>query len=210
VPTRRVRALAPDVASDQESGWATELVDLDNDGDLDVIAGFSRLDQLVAGALDPDEQPDGLWLQEGGVFVDAAAAWGLDQRRSTRGLVVTDFNGDGWLDVLKTATNEPAALWTARCGPQAWLVVTLEAPAPNPRGIGARVVARAGEQSWTRWITAASTSYVSSAPPRAHFGLGETDHLDSLTVHWPDGTVDRWTDLETRQRVTARHVDAGD
>ncbi len=162
---------------------------------------------MIPGAANPEEQPDGLWLNEGGTFVDAAPAWDMDQRRSTRGLVLADFNDDGWLDVLKTAVDERALLWTARCGEAAWLRMDLQAPGANPRGIGARIVARSGAHSWTRWLLGASTSYVSSPPAEVHFGLGDVDRLDSLTVYWPDGTVDTWRDVPTRQRVTGRHVE---
>ena len=36
----------------------------------------------------------------------------------------------------------------------------------------------------------------------AHFGVGEADEIDSVTVHWPSGKVQRVTDVEV-DRVIA-------
>jgi len=35
-----------------------------------------------------------------------------------------------------------------------------------------------------------------------HFGLGDAQRVDRLTVRWPDGTVDRWKDVPVRRWVT--------
>ncbi len=202
--SEKVRELIPDRVNDQEASWACELVDLDNDGDLDAMCGFAPAEYDSEGQDNPAEQPDGLWLREGEVFVDRAAEWGMDQKRSTRSLAIYDHNGDGWLDVIKCGEDKTAVMWTARCGEAAWITLRLEQPVPNPRGIGARVEAVAGERTWTRWLTAASTSFRSSPPPQLHFGLGDVDQLDALVVHWPDGTTDTFTDVPTRQHLTVQ------
>ncbi|MDP6934223.1 MAG: VCBS repeat-containing protein, partial [Myxococcota bacterium] len=95
----------------RQVGWGSELVDLDNDGDLDALVAFGRLvipsfaqetleEQL--GLVDDDEQPDGLWLQaEDGSFEQVAETWGLADTGVGRGFVVVDLDRDGWLDLVK-------------------------------------------------------------------------------------------------------------
>jgi hypothetical protein len=42
---------------------------------------------------------------------------------------------------------------------------------------------------------------LTSTQPLVHFGLGDVDTLDELTVTWPDGQVSSFTDVSTRQRL---------
>ena len=43
------------------------------------------------------------------------------------------------------------------------------------------------------------------ADRRHVFGLGDTDRVDKLTVFWPDGTRQEWTDVPTdRYHVAAQ------
>ena len=54
-----------------------------------------------------------------------------------------------------------------------------------------------------RWVLAGSTSFYTSVVAPVHFGLGEAERVDRLTVTWPDGSSSSWRDLAARQRVTA-------
>ena len=41
----------------------------------------------------------------------------------------------------------------------------------------------------------ADGSYLSSSDPRVHVGLGSAEHIDRVTVRWPDGRTETRTDL---------------
>ena len=205
-----------------DNAWGTELEDVDNDGDLDLAVGMGLLmadlpwDEVLTREIleedrkfffNPTMQHDRLYLQaEDGSFEDVAGDWGVDETMVTRGVVLADLDGDGWLDLLKRDMAGPTRIHMARCGSAHAVIVALEGPAPNPYGVGARVTASSGELQWTRWIHAGE-SLSSSAPPEAHIGLGEVDTID-LAVRWPDGEEVRFRDVGADQRLVVRHPDA--
>jgi hypothetical protein len=196
-------------ARDSWSGWGTELADLDNDGDLDLYVSFGGLPDAPGGSMNPMSQPDMLFLQESsGTFTEVAADWGVDDSASNRAVVTVDINGDGWLDLGRRTINGDAAFWMSRCGDAAWLKVYLEAPGPNPRGVGAVVLVRTGDRTQRRWLTVGGTGLQSSTELVAHFGLGDAESVDLLEVQWPDGMVSQFTDVGTKRSVVvARSIE---
>jgi hypothetical protein len=95
---------------------------------------------------------------------------------------------------VTTALGGPAVLWRNLTTPiRHWLQVALTGTRIPRDGIGARV--RVGTQ--VAWITT-SSSYASSKPPVAHFGLDGATTPPEMEVTWPDGTM---------QKVTAEGID---
>lgn len=197
--TAGARGLRTDPASARQVPWGMELVDVDNDGDLDLGAAYGFID-------DPDwevqlRQRDGLYLQgEDGRFAEVSSAWGLEALGNHRGFLLTDLDGDGWADWVKQDLQGRARWYRQRCGEAAWLTVHLRQEGPNPFAVGAKVVARDGDRAWTTWIRAGGTSLASGGPPEARFGLADADAVD-LEVTFPDGTRAGWADVPTRRAV---------
>ncbi len=203
-------------AESRSAGWGTLLSDMDNDGDLDGVMVFGAIPEgaelpVGSGLGDDDSgqvyynvqaQPDAVYLQgEDGTFEDVGEAWGLHDNESHRGLATVDLNGDGYLDMVRRVLDGDAKIHYAQCGAGAWIEVMLQQPGMNVYAVGAVVQARAGESRWTRWNLLAGTSLLTSTQPLVHFGLGDVDTLDELTVTWPDGQVSSFTDVSTRQRL---------
>ncbi len=203
--TTAVRGLTLPKEDDRIVAWGAELVDLDNDTDLDLVVMFG---ESIRGARrehpeNPEEQPDGLWLQnDDGVFELVADDWAFsDQLGAGRGFAPVDLNDDGYLDIVKRMAYEPATLHLSRCGTDNWLRVRLAHPAPNTHAIGAKVRVVVDGESQIRWIVAGGTSLGYGGPNEAHFGLGEHETVDRLDVIWPDGTVTRHADVDANQKV---------
>ncbi len=200
--------LRPDVGGGQRASWAMELVDVDNDGLLDVVAPFGPTepfdDEPEEGAV-PD-QPDGLWLQAGdGQFRDHAPGLQVDHLLNGRGMAVVDLDGDGWLDLIKRDyLGAEAALLRASPGCGAWIELELQGAPPATMALGARVVVEAGGRRHTRWNLPGSTGLAGSGPSRVHIGLGDVDVVDRIEVRWPTGELEVREGVAARQRLVLR------
>ena len=110
----------------------------------------------------------------------------------TRGVAVGDVDDDGDLDVLVMNTHAPARLFRNDAPRRGrWLRVAPVDPRTGACVAGALVVVRAGGGAWLR-LADPAFSFISSSDPRAHFGLGPVDAVDSIEVRWPDGTAERF------------------
>ena len=123
----------------------------------------------------------------------AAPEWGLNATQSGRGMSFADLDNDGDLDVVVNNLSAVSMLFENRLCTGAALEVELHwAGAPNHRAIGARLLLHTAAGTLSREMRA-SSGYLSSDPPRVHFGVGEPDTagLGDLEVTWPDGAVSR-------------------
>ncbi len=207
VDQARSLGVTPDLVGGQHAAWGNALEDINNDGLLDAVVVFGPTeDPLAAGTGDEVFQPDGVYLQQrSGTFVDMARVLGLDQTSVGRGLVVMDYDHNGWLDILRTDYRTgPAKVHLQRCGEEAWTTVALEGPLG---GYGARIEVVAGDLVLRRWNNPSSTSLASSGPSQVHFGLDDEEWIDVLRITWADGTVSRFEHLPSRQHLVVRHDD---
>lgn len=182
----------------QAVGWGGEICDMDNDGLADMIQTFGDF----PGSDSSRAQPDEIYLNKGDTFERVGASWGFGDPEVNRGFAVADLNDDGWLDIIKRELGGRVFVDISACGDAAWLEVRLrDEGAHNGHGIGARLRITAGGQTWTRRIYAGSTSFASSGPAEAHFGLGDLDVIDRLEVEWPDGGATSYGPMSTRQII---------
>ena len=185
----------------QWTGWGTEFADFNNDGLVDLFMGFGGLADVDESEMNPWEQPDALWLQDGdGYFSQVSTEWGVAGAASTRAVIATDINQDGWLDLATREIAGPALVWLAQCGSNSWIDVRLEQSGGNPNGLGAKVKVTVSDHSQAQWLTRGASGLQSSEPVRAHFGLGSATSVD-LQVSWPDGEISTFEAVDVNQTV---------
>ena len=98
---------------------------------------------------------------------------------------------------MLTNSNAPARLFRNNVSERGhWITLRLIDPALRRDALGAKIELEAGGKTQVREVTS-NRSYLMSADGTVHFGLGEADRIDRLTVTWPDGTVERYVDLPT-------------
>jgi enediyne biosynthesis protein E4 len=188
-------------------GWGTFFFDFDNDGNLDlmVVNGSTLEDKADTTKLIP-EAPFLFWLKGGTVFYDlarpGAAGKALQQPRVARGAAFADYDGDGDLDVIITTNHGRAVLLRNDGGNRNhWLAIHLVGSKSNRQGLGAKLTLKAGGKSAYREY-GVGTSYLSQSVREAWFGLGQAERADSLTVIWPSGTRQDFTNLPVNRMLT--------
>ena len=179
------------------TGWGCGLVDLDNDGWLDLF--------VAGGGFDlKEEQPNRIFRNLGGKFADVSGAVGagFEVARLHRGVVFADFDRDGRLDAAVTALNGPTELWWNRSPQKHWLQLRLVGSRGNRSAIGAQVNCKTESLTQMRCVNS-SVGYASSSDLTVHFGLGEEREAE-IEIHWSPGQVQKLGMTAADQRLTVR------
>lgn len=185
------------------SGWGCGLVDLDNDGWLDLfVAG--------GGFEAKDAQANRIFRNAGGKFADVSDSVGKEfaLARMHRGAVFADFDRDGRLDAAVTAIGERIELWWNRSPRKHWLQVRLKGQKSNRSAIGAQVTCNSPSRTQSRCVTNC-VGYASSSDLTAHFGLGE-DRKASVEIRWPSGVVQKLGEVEVDRRIEVEEMGSQD
>jgi hypothetical protein len=197
--------------------WSPRLADFDNDGriDLFIANGIARdlINVDLSDYADSHFHPNStawsrFWenqpmFKERNValknlgdlkFEDVSSAWGLDRLGVSFGCATADFNNDGNLDLVVVNADAPLSIYANRSSESHRIRIRLEGRDSNRFGIGAKIDLVAGGLRQARYLTLAS-GYLSSNEPIVTFGLGSATTIDELTINWPSGTQQKFTDL---------------
>ncbi|PYV11831.1 MAG: CRTAC1 family protein [Acidobacteria bacterium] len=191
------------------SGWGLKFFDYDNDGLIDLINANGHPDDMVDARSRgvTYREPLILFHDEGnGKLADVSQSSGeiFKRRVAGRGLAVGDLNNDGYLDVLVGVNGgSPILLWNNAETKNNWLGLHLVGTTTNPSAIGA-IIKWQAEGRVRSLLKSAGGSFMSSHDPRVVLGLGKSEKVDWLEIHWPAPSqrVDRFTSLPVNRYVT--------
>lgn len=174
-------------------------LDYDLDGWLDLLSANGHLEDDISRIQQSQSyrQPAQLFWNSsgaggGGGFAEIKAdKAGPDLFKPIvgRGSACADIDGDGDLDVLLIqAHGPPLLLRNDQSLRHHWARFRLEGTKSNRDAIGAWVRLQAG--GVTQWRQVMPTrSYLSQSELTVTFGLGRSDQIDDVEVHWPSGRV---------------------
>ncbi|MEX0914395.1 MAG: CRTAC1 family protein [Wenzhouxiangellaceae bacterium] len=185
------------------TGFGTVLIDLDNDGWLDIVAANGAVsiieEQARQGSAYPLAEPNLVFYNRGGGdFVDITEFAGgkLTALEVSRGLAVGDIDNDGRADILLTNNHGPARLLMNRTITEHhWLGLRLLTADGQRDALGARVTVFLPDGRQLTRRAATDGSYLSASDPRVLVGLGGNREPVSVEVRWPGGESERWQGL---------------
>ena len=179
------------------TGWGDTWVDLNNDGNLDLVVANGAIPitnlRRDAGRIQVLENVHG-------EFAAASGLVGLDGLAPTnaRGVAAADFDNDGHMDVAINSVGGRLILLRGTGGSGHWLEVALPRFAP-----GAVVTAVLPDGRRLVREVMAGSSYLSSEDPRVHFGLGAAKRVAQLIVRYPGGKTTRLGGVAADRIVSA-------
>jgi len=178
------------LAFNTKGQWATALFDYDNDGDLDLFSANGNGDQLIL------QYPLMMENDGRGNFSDVGLTDSpyFSEKRSGRAAATWDYDNDGDLDIIVSHVDldANAVLLRNDCDKQNhWIGLSLEGKEGPAAAIGATVVVHQGEKQ-SVYVNQWTSTYLSNKDPRIHIGLGKNPLIDSLEIHWSDGTYETY------------------
>jgi hypothetical protein len=192
--------------------FGCSFVDYDLDGLLDVVAANGHVSDDIA-VVQPTvryAQPLGVYRGLGDKkFEDLSGKLGKAIQKAVvgRGVAYADYDNDGDLDLVVTASNGPARLLRNENGNQNDVVrVKLVGVKSNRDGIGARVtLVTSGGARITRMVKSGS-SYLSQSELPVTFGLGRPgkNAPARIEIVWPSGAKQTVEKIAANQFLTIR------
>jgi hypothetical protein len=182
------------------TGWGCGLFDYDNDGLLDlavvngrVAKGPARPEAAVGPFWNRYAEPNLLFRGDGrGYFADVsrdAGAFGK-HLEVTRALAFGDLSNRGAVDLVTVSLDNNVRVYRNNAAPKEnhWLQVL---PMIGKReALGAKVTITVNGQKRSA-LCLRNYSYLAANDPRVHFGLGNSERVDSIEVAWPSGAPKR-------------------
>ena len=138
--------------------------------------------------------------QENG-FENRNLEWGLDEKTFSNGVVYSDLDNDGDLDLVVNNLEDFASIYRNNNTNSNFIGFKLEGE-DNQLPVGARIHLKASGKYQMQELNL-SRGYLSSVSPRVHFGLGSITELEEVIIEWPNG---RKSELEDYQINTYNNV----
>lgn len=147
------------------------------------------------------------------LFKNETNSWGINTPSFSNGAAYVDLDNDGDLDFIVNNLNDPSFVYentlydAGQKSNQHHLVVSFEGSNNNIEGIGATLhLYYDGKQQY--YEQHPTRGYLSTDDPRAHFGLGNYEKIDSIIVKWPDGKQQLLRDISADQSITVSYKNA--
>ena len=182
--------------------WAGQWLDVDSDGweELHVATSVATYIDYPSIIYEFNQEPDELFANNEGTLEPAGP---LFQSVTSLGYstAIGDYNDDGFIDLVSHHIGPIPEFRTSTAErKQLALMVRLEGTESNRDAIGSKIELWRGGNYWYR-ETYCGEGYLSQNSRWEHFGLGTATAVDSLTIHWPNGLVETWQEVDANEKL---------
>jgi hypothetical protein len=147
-----------------------------------------------------------------GTFIDSSEMSGVLRtgKRIHRSAIFGDYDNDGRVDFYVVNNGEESydeksdrhgVLYHNDSDAGNWLKVKLQGTNSNRDAFGTKLKLVAGNKTQIREHVSGE-GYFSSNAQEVHFGLGDAEQIDSLTISWPNGSVEEIKNIKPNQTIT--------
>jgi hypothetical protein len=218
-----------------EWSWSSLFMDVDNDGNRDLLItnGFPKdvtdkdyvMFKREVGAFNHHRSlidsipvlkvPNYAFQNHGDlVFSDKTKEWGMYRPSFSNGAAFADLDNDGDLDYVVNNINDVAFLYQntlydgLESKPQNnFLRIKLEGDSKNKSGLGAKIIVKyKGKAQYHDHSI--YRGYLSTVEDIVHFGLGDEQSVDTLSVVWPDGKFQDVYNVKANQVLSVNYSTA--
>jgi hypothetical protein len=216
--------------------WSPLLADFDNDGikdlfiangikrrptDMDyisfisngsvqsIINNTSQMDSAVLDKMPTGEAHSYLFKgTKSEKFIDKSTSWGIKDAMLSNGAAYADLNNDGNLDLVTNNMNHEAIVYKNMSKGAHYLSLKFTGRQDNRFGIGAKAYTFCSKQMQYEQLML-TRGFQSSVEPKLHFGLNNTEKIDSLLIIWPNQTYQLIKNVKANQLLTIDQKNAG-
>ncbi len=181
--------------------WGAAALDYNNDGWQDLYLAVMTTATHEGIAANP------LFHNNGdGTFSRVSSGSGAGDVGPTMGIATADFDNDGWVDLLLGNKDHGYSLLRNQTGAQTnnhWFSLELVGGGPvNRDAVGTRVTIRTADGQTQMREVQNGSSLGAGNELTLHFGLGPAVSIDELTIHWPDGRTQQFTNIPAGRKVS--------
>ena len=180
--------------------WAASAFDYNNDGWQDLYLAVMTTANHDGIAANP------LFHNNGdGTFSRVSSGSGAGDVGPTMGIALADFDNDGRIDLLLGNKDDGYSLLRNQSS-QAdnhWLTLDLVGAGPvNRDAVGSRVTLRTADGNVQTREVQNGGSLGAGHELRLHFGLGSFDTIEELTIRWPDGRSQTFSQIPANRQIS--------
>ncbi|WP_341482139.1 VCBS repeat-containing protein [Christiangramia crocea] len=130
-----------------------------------------------------------------GLFEDMSRIWIENDSIISTGVAYGDLDNDGDLDIVTNNINVPASIYINEQPEGNYLKIQLLAESKNSFAIGSKAILYTSEGRQVRQLYT-TRAYQSSSEPIIYFGISKKAQIDSLSIIWPDQTIQTLTSVK--------------
>jgi hypothetical protein len=148
------------------------------------------------------------------LFENKSKEWGFEKPLYSTGSAFSDLDNDGDLDLVLNNVNDLASIYENTLlstdsvkMKSHFISISLKGDSLNNGGIGAKVTIYY-DREMQYYEHFPIRGFQSMVDPKIHFGLGESDLIDSMHIWWPDGKEQYFYNLKSDQSLTISYKEA--